>query len=70
MRQLARHGREDQPIVIAARELPQPHAIGAEPDFDRLALERRKLAARLDANAIEQRRERGIGLENGNGKVA
>ena len=69
MRQLPRHGREDQPIVLSARELPQPHALGPESYLDRLALERRQLATGLDANAVEQRGESRIRLENRDGKI-
>ena len=68
MRQLSRHGSEDQPIVLSSRELPQPHAVGTESYLDRLALERRQLATGLDADAVEQRGEMRIGLEDGGRK--
>jgi hypothetical protein len=70
MRQLPRHGREDQPIVLPTRELPQPHALGPESYLDRLALERCQLATGLDANAVEQRGEGRVRLEHRDGEVA
>ena len=65
-----RDGREDQPVIVAAGELPQPHALGAEPHLDGLALEGRELGARLNADAVEQRGEVRAGLENGGGERA
>jgi hypothetical protein len=64
VRQPARQGREDQPIVIAARELPESHAFGPEAYLDRLAFERRELTAGLDADAVEESGEARVGLED------
>jgi hypothetical protein len=70
VRQLAWHRREDQPAIVAASQLPQPHAIGPEPDLDGLPLQLGELPTRLDADALEQRGERGVGLEDGDGESA